>query len=309
MQEKYSLKWETYSDHLKSMIKDMMINEDFSDVTLVTEDKKHIKANRNILSACSPVLKDIFQKERHSSSTTMYLMGIQYSEMESIMQYIYLGEATFYVERMEEFLAVAKSLEIKELGIAKAETNDKSKNEPPPSDPIASTGHLNKETKQAVISYYTMQHMQQASKRRKVDDLSDSKRYECGQCNLTFAYRKGLKQHKKSVHEGVRYACDQCDYEATLKGTLTEHIHTKHDGVKYACKQCDYQFTKQSNLTRHIQSMHEGVKYTCDQCDYQFTQQGHLTEHIQSKHEGVKYACGQCNYKAARQGNLNQHIL
>ena len=53
--EKYSLKWHTYSDHLKNLMKELMLNEDFSDVTLVTEDKKHIKANVNILSACSPV--------------------------------------------------------------------------------------------------------------------------------------------------------------------------------------------------------------------------------------------------------------
>ena len=56
-QEKYSLTWHTYSDHLRSMMKELMMNEDFSDVTLVTEDKKHIKANINILSACSPVFK------------------------------------------------------------------------------------------------------------------------------------------------------------------------------------------------------------------------------------------------------------
>ena len=48
-QEKYSLSWQNYSDHLKSMMKDMMEDEDFSDVTLVTEDKKHIKAHVNIL--------------------------------------------------------------------------------------------------------------------------------------------------------------------------------------------------------------------------------------------------------------------
>ena len=89
-QEKYSLTWHTYSDHLKSMMKQLMMNEDFSDVTLVTEDKKQIRANVNILSACSPVFKEIFKKERMSiTSTVMYLRGIQFSEMESIMQFIY----------------------------------------------------------------------------------------------------------------------------------------------------------------------------------------------------------------------------
>ena len=56
-EEKYSLKWQTYSDHLKSMMKELMMNEDFSDVTLITEDNKHIKANITILSACR--VKDV----------------------------------------------------------------------------------------------------------------------------------------------------------------------------------------------------------------------------------------------------------
>ena len=131
-QEKYSLTWHTYSDHLKSMMKELMMNEEFSDVTLVTEDKKQVKANIYILTACIPVFKDILKKDKNSSPI-VYLRGIQYSELESIMQFIYLGEATFYEERMDEFLSVAKSLEIKELCNAETETNDESDEDDNPS--------------------------------------------------------------------------------------------------------------------------------------------------------------------------------
>merc|ERR1711934_626464 len=137
-QEKYSLTWFKYSDHLKSMMRELMMNEDFSDITLVTEDKKQIKTNINILSACSPVFKDILKKEKNSNQI-MYLRGVQYSELESIMQFIYLGEATFYEERMEEFLAVAKSLEIKELCLDENETNHEPEDEPSPSDQVPSS--------------------------------------------------------------------------------------------------------------------------------------------------------------------------
>ena len=78
-QEKYSVAWNTYSDHLKSMMKEFMMNEDFSDITLVTEDKKEIKANISILHACSPFFKDILKKEKNSSSI-MYLRGVQYCQ-------------------------------------------------------------------------------------------------------------------------------------------------------------------------------------------------------------------------------------
>ena len=75
--EKYSLTWHTYSDHLRSMMKELMLNEDFADVTLVTEDKKHINANINILSTCSPVFRDILKINR-KSSPIIYLLMLYY---------------------------------------------------------------------------------------------------------------------------------------------------------------------------------------------------------------------------------------
>ena len=268
-QDKYCLAWQNYSDHLRSMMKEMMMNEDFADVTLVTEDKKHLKANINILSACSPVFKDTLKKEKNSSQI-MYLRGIQFSEMESIIQFIYLGEVTFYEERISEFLAVAKTLEIKEL--------------------------CNAETKVEPVRV-----------RPRVDRVSG--KFECEQCHKTYSCRRNLNCHKQSVHQGVKYACDQCDYQATTKGSLTVHIQAKHEGIKFPCDQCDYQGSQQSSLYTHKLSVHQGVRYTCDYCDFQGTQQSTVTRHIQSKHEGVTYACDHCDYKATRPFHLSKHIL
>ena len=52
------------------------------------------------------------------------------------MQLIYLGEVTFPEERMDEFIAVAKSLEIKELCSAETKTNDNPDAEKLESDPV-----------------------------------------------------------------------------------------------------------------------------------------------------------------------------
>ena len=265
--EKYSLTWHAYSDHLKSMMKELMMNEDFSDITLVTEDKKQIKANRNILRACSPVFRDILKNENHSS-TVMYLRGIQFSEMESILQFIYLGEATFYQERMDEFLAVAKLLEIKQLCNAKIETNDKQDDETLSSDPEASTG--------VVEEQIDMQEEQ--------NEYALNDKYDCEQCHKTYSCRSSLSKHIKMIHQGVKVACDQCEYQASQKSDLNKHIQTKHEGVKYACGQCGSQFSQKGSLNIHIQSKHEGVKYTCDQCDYHFTNQSTLSRHVKSAH-------------------------
>ena len=280
-QEKYSLTWHTYSDHLKSMMKELMMNEDYSDVTLITEDKKQIKANINVLSACSPVFKDILKKEKNSS-TIMYLRGIQYLEMESIMQFIYLGEATFHEERMDEFIAVAKSLEIKELCNAETETNDEPEDEPTTNDPETLNEILPDQT---LESDRFIKHPP-PEKRREVDSINS--KYGCIPCHKSFTSRKSLYLHDKSVHEGVKYACDQCDYESLQKSNLTIHIQSKHEGIKYACDQCEYETSHKGTLTVHIQSRHEGIKYACDQCDLQFSKKSHLKRHVMNKHQVVQ---------------------
>ena len=276
-QEKYTLTWHSYSDHLKSMMQELMMNEDFSDVTLVTEDKKQFKANISILSACSPIFKDFLKKEKNSS-TIMYLRGIQYSEMESILQFIYLGEATFYEERMDEFLAVAKSLEIKELSNAEPETreepDDEQVDEPSQNDPDILTEKLREKS----------DHNKQIEKEKR-GVIKGHGKYECDQCHKTYSGYGALYNHKKSVHQGVKYACDQCDYQATKQGSLTVHIQNKHEGIKYACDQCDYLATTQSHLTVHIKAKHEGLKFACEKCDYQFTQKSNLSTHIKNKHK------------------------
>ena len=60
-QEKCTLTWQTYSDHLREAMREMISTSEFADVTLVTDDKQQIRAHRNILSAASPVFKNILQ--------------------------------------------------------------------------------------------------------------------------------------------------------------------------------------------------------------------------------------------------------
>ena len=97
--EKYTLTWHSYPDHLRGMMWELMTSEDFADVTLVCDDKKSIRAHRNILSACSPVFKDILQMHTESNHPVIYMRGVQFSEIESILQFMYVGEARLSEER------------------------------------------------------------------------------------------------------------------------------------------------------------------------------------------------------------------
>ena len=278
----YTVTWHSHQDYLREIMRGMMTSEDFTDVTLVTDDKKTLKAHRNILSACSPVFKNILQMEINKSHPVIYLRGIQHSEIESILEYIYLGEAKVHEERMNEFLSVSKNLEIQELSkdveIDKPQINPSNQNQ----EYVTEPDNVEHDNITEVEQKYTLESNEEESISKEIIKLGS--KFQCSQCDKSFSKNKGVHRHIRSVHEGVKYACSQCDHQATKQSHLTIHIESKHEGVKYACNQCDYQATTQSNLTKHIQSKHEGVKYACNQCDYQATQQSHLTRHMKGKH-------------------------
>ena len=114
MAEKYTLNWHTFTDHLQLLFKDLYEEGKHSDVTLVCDDQTQFKAHKIVLSACSPVFKKIIDSNP-SQHPLIYLRGIQSYEMESILQFMYLGEGRFYHERMREFIKVAQDLEVKEI--------------------------------------------------------------------------------------------------------------------------------------------------------------------------------------------------
>ena len=239
-QEKFNLTWHTYTDHLREMLHNMMSSNELTDITLVSEDKKKFKAHKVVLSASSSVFKSIIS-DNLLTSQVIYLRGIQSFEIESILQFIYLGEATFYQERMNEFLDVARSLEVKEIEVPKTEQNDNFEKD---------DGHDNEVPKNEKIISRTPQKQRQIMK-------DNENKYPCNQCNYRAIRFGHLQQHIKSVHEGEKYPCGQCSYKASDPSGLRIHIQSIHEGVKYPCEQCNYQATKLVNLRRHIQSIHE----------------------------------------------------
>ena len=97
------------SENLHLMLKDLYQERIFAD--LVSEDQTLFQAHKIVLSACSPVFKKIIENNP-TQYPLIYLRGIQSHEVDSILQLMYLGEATVYQVKIEEFIKVAKDLEV-----------------------------------------------------------------------------------------------------------------------------------------------------------------------------------------------------
>ena len=320
-QEKCNLNWKTYSDHLREMLHEMMKSNYLTDVTLVCDDKRQYKAHKVVLSACSSVFQSIIVGLPLNNSV-IYLRGIQHQEMESILEFMYLGEATFHEERTGEFLNVAKILEIKE--ISKEIENEEQENitdakqvmndneSIAESDHSQNTSLENKESftpimRQSVI--IDLQGLKKVEEKSNYDKCKIQKKkiFSCDQCEYQGS-QSSLSRHIQSKHKGVRYACDQCEYQTAHRISLKYHIQAQHEGVRFPCNRCEYQANTQTNLKLHIMSQHEGVKYDCDQCEFQTSGKSYLKVHIQSMHEGNKPTCETCGRQFMEQKSLWRHI-
>merc|ERR1712212_1367822 len=86
----------------------------FADVTLVSDDQIQTPAHKVVLSACSPVLKTLLVNNPHSHPL-LYLRGIKQTELQAILKFMYFGETQIFENRINDFVSVAKDLEVKEI--------------------------------------------------------------------------------------------------------------------------------------------------------------------------------------------------
>ena len=109
--EKFSLKWNEFQTTVSNSFKLLKQEKDFFDVTLVAEDQKQIQSHKVVLSACSSFFKPILQNNIHSHPL-IYLSGINSTNLQFIIDYVYEGEVQLFQEELDLFLEAAQKLQI-----------------------------------------------------------------------------------------------------------------------------------------------------------------------------------------------------
>ena len=111
--EKFCLRWNDFESNVSGAFRDIRNEKDFFDVTLACEDSQ-LDAHKVILSACSPFFRSILRRNPHNHPL-LYLKGVKYNELLSILNFMYLGEVNVSQEDLNSFLAVAEELKVKGL--------------------------------------------------------------------------------------------------------------------------------------------------------------------------------------------------
>ena len=91
-QEPLSIKWNFYQENIhKTLETEALKGNNFADVTIVSEDLIDYKSHKFVLSACSPLMKEILMQNPHDHPL-IYLDGVQGRELQYLLQFLYCGE-------------------------------------------------------------------------------------------------------------------------------------------------------------------------------------------------------------------------
>ena len=87
LSEKFTLKWNDFVENMAESFANLRDEEDFFDVTLVSEDLQQLTAHKVVLSSCSPVLKYLLKSSSHPHPV-LFLKGARLKYLDYILDFI-----------------------------------------------------------------------------------------------------------------------------------------------------------------------------------------------------------------------------
>ena len=133
--EKFCLRWNDFESNISVAFREIREEKDFFDCTLSCGSRQ-IQAHKLILSACSPFFRSVLRHNPHQHPL-LYLKGVEFSDLQAVLNFMYHGEVNVAQEELNSFLAVAEELKVKGL-TQSSSGNDSSNTKPKAETPTTS---------------------------------------------------------------------------------------------------------------------------------------------------------------------------
>ena len=261
--DKLSLRWNEFQGNISSSFSSLRNDPSITDVTLISEDDQHIDAHKVMLATSSPFFKNILIITKQQNPV-IYLKGFTGNSLNSILDFMYHGEAEIYQEDLDEFFAVAEELQLKDLTGVTNETpfqnqsNDKS-------DPILIDVQIprakthNSSADNEVEPYYEGEYkVKDTTKALAFNNSAAQVRFNGGSTEDLKSTLWSMISQKETV-----FTCMVCgkSKDKTLdkdaRKHIVSHVESKHtEGVVYDCNKCDKTFGYKNALHKHTHMIH-----------------------------------------------------
>jgi len=310
--EKFNIKWKAPDGLLKQILKDFRHSNFLEYVTLVCDDQRELKAHRIVLSSLSDVMKSILNGHLEENPR-IYLTEIQYKYMESILNFIYLGETSIEKKDIQEITNIAKHLQLKEFRFENTEEGEceevKVKGQACNSDKVGNLLDVRVEIKEDPTENESIfSAPKQYLPERKREHIPEKPILpELTEENIN----ETIVSDKRKFYDTCFY-CSECGISKTTRKQLNNHGRTHKTGVCPHCRKV----MLYENKHKHIKSCQRkvpGQRFQCDQCEKYTKSSRGLTKHrivceALSEKNVTMHECNYCPYKSKNRYSRNRHM-
>ena len=320
----YQINWRNFQPWACESVRNLFEDQNFTDVTLVSDDLQEFKAHKVILSACSPFFEAVL-KSSSNPQPLLFLKGIQFETLSLILRFVYEGEVNVPHEVVNEFMVTANEIKIKGLNVdSSIETNMKNEhNVEGKSDPLEENTMEKEIERKQPQKYETAENFVVESNDQeyqnmgiippveyKLEVLEDLEnpflhqnllvgndeegafnegRFFCGEkmCNKTFKNSKFLENHTKRIHIGEKnFKCPECPKMFFSQGEVESHKTYLHNNEKnFKCNMCEKTFVKMADANLHMKGVHLKLReHECRFCEKRFSQSSNMHAHMRRNH-------------------------
>ena len=258
--EKLCLKWGDFQSNISNSFGNMRHDFDFSDVTLVCDGNKNIEAHKVVLAASSNFFSNILKKSKHPHPL-LYMKGIQTSQLNDVVDFIYHGEVNIHQEDLVDFLALAENLQLKGLNSPIEEMQDKPRNEGKEKPLVHKrNGQSKKEIVNEIKKEINMveNYYDEEVTKNLTSTAIDSVDTKLFKANTNYEELDETINSMMEKLETGKYACKVCGkVDNQDKAHMRNHIEGKHiSGISHTCNICEKSYRSRNAIASHMSKEH-----------------------------------------------------
>ena len=337
-----NFEWGYFHQHVLDSRKEMFSTKQYTDVALISKDKKEIQAHRSIIGPASALLNKLFVTQNPKNPTKkIFLNDIMEDELSALLEFIYLGETVIQEERLSEFKAATKVLQligtedqkadpfpgfIDNQNLSPKENNmESSKNGANVDFEFVSATFDNDEsdgrsvntTAKMEESLNTLDKNYINSEREQATgyiDVGNMKREKSDKIIKNSNKRRQVARQKRGYpmivpqKEMEEIRRNTFEFDSGPDGSGDRFYKGVNIDVETQCPDCKAQLKSPNVLRVHIIDQHSGHKYECHLCNYQTSRKFSLKFHIQRIHFNIGFRCNVCGYNASKKPRLISHM-
>ena len=304
-----TLNSKTHNSCMIQTFGDLYINNVLTDVTLITDDKHRIDAHRIVLCAGSVFFRN-FLTSTANLQPIIYLKGIKGQNLQSILQFLYLGETNVSEVEIKDVLTIAEDLEITDLTIDD-NTVDEDRQEHVKADQQGQSPTIKK-------GEFELDLTQKDEVKLKYQNAG--RNFKCNHCEFSALTKQSLRKHVGYLHMKINgdepkdsseqqkekeslsrvFNCTNCEFSAVTKESLRKHRDKLHSSstenesessrkLRVDNSEVHKEYLQTSTSTFVGNKTKISWKSECKHCNYiaESRKPSHLQSHLKHKHPQV----------------------